>query len=93
MQIHISNLHSNLIEADIMRLFCRYGEVDSALLVRDKLNNRSLGHAFVEMPVQTEAAQAIVALNGLEIKGKRLTVSKVVYHPAPNASWSVSRNA
>jgi RNA recognition motif-containing protein len=92
MQIHVSNLHSNLIEADVQRLFSRFGEVDTVRLMRDKLNNRSLGRAFVEMPVQKEAVQAIISLNGNDIKGKKLTVSEVMYDPAPNASWNVSRN-
>jgi RNA recognition motif-containing protein len=92
MQIHVFNLHSNLIESDILRLFSRFGEVGSIQLVRDKLNNRSLGHAFVEMPVQKEASQAIVSLHGMEVKGKKWRVSAVVYDPAPNASWNMSQD-
>jgi RNA recognition motif-containing protein len=93
MQIHVANLHSNLIEADILRLFSRFGEVDGIRLVRDKLNNRSLGRAFVDMPVQKQAAQAIVTLNGNDVSGKRLSVSEVMYDPAPNSSWNVSQDA
>lgn len=93
MQIHVSNLHSNLIESDIQRLFTPFGEVDKVTLMRDKLNNRSIGRAFIEMPVQKDAAQAILSLNGNEIRGKRIVVKKVVYDPAPNASWSVSQDA
>lgn len=93
MQIHVSNLHTNLIEADVQRLFSPFGEVDRVSLMRDRLNNRSLGRAFVEMPVLTEAAQAIVSLNGTEVKGKKLHVQKVMYDPAPNASWSTSQDA
>lgn len=93
MQIHVSNLHSNLIEADIQRLFSPFGEVDRVVLMRDRLNHRSIGRAFVEMPVLAEAAQAIVSLNGSDIKGKKLHVQKVTYDPAPNASWSASPDA
>jgi RNA recognition motif-containing protein len=93
MQIHVANLHSNLIEADILRLFSQFGEVDGVRLVRDKLNNRSLGRAFVDMPVQKQAAQAIVTLNGNDVKGKRLSVSEVMYDPAPNSSWNISQDA
>lgn len=93
MQIHVSNLHANLIEADILRLFSPFGEVDRVKLMRDKLNNRSLGRAFIEMPVQKQATQAIISLHGNDVRGKRLTVSKVEYDPAPNASWSMSQDA
>lgn len=90
MQIHISNLHSNLIESDVLRLFSPFGEVDAVVLMRDKLNNRSSGRAFVEMPVEKQATQAITTLHGKDVRGKKIVVSKVVYDPAPNASWSVS---
>ncbi|MDQ3279657.1 MAG: RNA-binding protein [Bacteroidota bacterium] len=91
MQIHVSNLDTNLIESDILRLFSHFGEVDSVRLMRDKLNNRSLGRAFVEMPVPKEATQAVISLKGKEVKGKKLAVSEVMYDPAPNASWNISQ--
>ena len=92
MRIHVSNLHSNMIESDVQRLFSRFGEVDAVRLMRDKLNNRSLGRAFVDMPVPKEATQAIVSLHGTEVMGKKLNVSAMTYDPAPNASWNVSQD-
>lgn len=92
MQIHVSNLHSNMIESDVQRLFSRFGEVDGVRLMRDKLNNRSLGRAFVNMPVPKDATQAIVGLHGSEAMGKKLNVSAMTYDPAPNASWNVSQD-
>lgn len=93
MHIHVSNLHTNLIESDLMRLFTPYGEVDTVRLVRDKLNNRSLGHGFVEMPVRNEAEQAIASLHHADVKGKRIDVTEVLFDPAANSSWSRSPNA
>lgn len=93
MHIHISNLNSNFIESDLQRLFTKYGEVSSVELKRDKLNNRSLCHAFIEMPVRREAEQAVASLDRTEVKGKRVGVAEVVYDPAPHASWSHSQNA
>lgn len=93
MNIHISNLNSNIIEADLQRLFAKYGEVESVELVRDKLNNRSLCHGFIRMPVTREAEQAIASLDRTEIKGKRIDVAGVVYDPTPHASWSHSKHA
>ncbi len=92
MHMHISNLHSNFIEADLLRIFSRFGEVASVLLVRDKLNNRSLCHAFVEMPVYKEAMQAVVSLDKTEQKSKRISVTPVVYDPVPHSSWSHDQN-
>lgn len=93
MHIHVSNLNSNIIEADLQRLFAKFGEVESVELVRDKLNNRSLCHGYIAMPVLQEAEQAVASLHRTEIKGKRLDVTKVVYDPSPHSSWSHSTNA
>lgn len=93
MNLHVSNLNSNLIESDLQRLFGRFGEVNSVTLMRDKLNNRSLCHGFIEMPIQKQAEQAIATLDQLDVKGKRIRVTKVVYDPAPHASWAHSQDA
>jgi RNA recognition motif-containing protein len=81
MNIHVANLNLNLIESDLQRMFAPYGEVKSIQLVRDSLNNRSRGRAFIDMPVDKEGRKAILNLNGLEIKGKFITVSEVMYDP------------
>jgi len=93
MHIHVSNLNSNLIESDLQRMFSKYGEVSSVELVRDKLNNRSLCHGFIDMPVRRDAEQAVTCLDRTDIKGKRINVAEVVYDPSPHASWSHSLKA
>ncbi len=85
MNIHVSNLNCNLIESDLMRLFRVFGEVNSVQIVRDKLNNRSRGRAFVNMPKDVEAKKAIVQLNRLLVKGKSISVSEVTYNPGYNS--------
>ncbi|HEV7331791.1 MAG TPA: RNA-binding protein [Flavisolibacter sp.] len=92
MQIHISNLHSNLLESDLQRLFAPFGEVEDVQLVRDKLNNRSHGRGYVNMPVSGEAELAVTTLNGTMLKGKKIAVEPVMYDPVPHSSWSHSRN-
>ena len=86
MRLHISRLHGNIIEADLQRMFSAFGEVTSVLLIRDKLNNRSQGHAFIEMPVLKQAVQAVISLDNTDQKGKRVTISAVHYHPDPHST-------
>ena len=81
MNIHVANLNLNLIESDLQRMFSPFGEVKTINLVRDSLNNRSRGRAFIEMPVEKEGKKAILNLNGLEIKGKFIVVSEIMYDP------------
>jgi RNA recognition motif-containing protein len=81
MNIHVTNLSLNIIESDLQRIFAPYGEIKSIQLVRDNLNNRSRGRAFIDMPVDKEGKKAILNLNGLEIKGKFIAVTEVMYDP------------
>lgn len=87
MNIHVSNLNSNIIESDLYKMFAPFGEVGTVHLVRDKLNNRSRGRAFIEMPVSKDGQAAILQLHQSESKGKRLSVAEVEYQPAPDA-WT-----
>jgi RNA recognition motif-containing protein len=81
MNIHVANLNLNLIESDLHRMFAPFGEVKTVNLIRDSLNNRSRGRAFIDMPVEKEGRKAILNLNGLEIKGKSIVVSEIMYDP------------
>ena len=92
MRIHISNLHSNMREFDLQRLFSPYGEVEDVQLVRDKLNNRSHGRAYVKMPVSGQAELAVSGLNGMVLQGKKIAVEQVMYDPVPHSSWSHTRD-
>ena len=87
MNLHITNLSSNIIESDLYKMFSRFGEVGGVQIVRDKLNNRSRGRAFVEMPTEKEARSAILQLHQSESKGKKISVTEVGYQPAPDA-WT-----
>ncbi|HEX6334627.1 MAG TPA: RNA-binding protein [Flavisolibacter sp.] len=82
MNIHVSNLHLNLIEHDVQRLFIAFGEVTDITIVRDKLNNRSRGRAFLDMPVEKQRRNAIAGLDGMEVKGKKISVREVMYDPS-----------
>lgn len=76
MNIEITNIQLSVIEADLRRLFTPFGEVTTVELVRDKWNNRSTGHAFINMPVEKQAEAAIVTLHGTMLAGKTIVVAK-----------------
>jgi RNA-binding protein 39 len=75
MNIEITNIHLNVIESDLRRLFTPFGEVADIELVRDKWNNRSTGRAFVSMPIEKQAQTAILTLHGIVLAGKAITVT------------------
>ena len=76
MNIQISNISLNMIDADIRRLFTSFGIVDSAEVSRNKFNGRSKGVAQVMMPNEAQARQAIISLDNTMMDGKKISVSE-----------------
>lgn len=79
MNIHVSNISYNIIDADLRRLFAAYGEVSSAVIVRDKLNGRSKGTAMIDMVNDAQGRQAVLCLDQTILDGKPITVSEIKY--------------
>jgi len=74
--IYIGNLSYQVTEGDLRSAFEPYGEVSSATIIQDKFTNQSKGFGFVEMPRQADAETAIKAINGMNLKGRPLTVNQ-----------------
>jgi RNA recognition motif-containing protein len=81
MNIQVYNLSRNTSDADLRRLFSAFGVVNSAEVVRDKLNGRSKGNGVIEMPVEREARQAIASLDKTVMDGKNISVSELNLPP------------
>jgi RNA recognition motif-containing protein len=76
MNIYVGNLSYELTEEELQNAFEAYGHVESAKIIKDIYSGRSRGFGFVEMPTESEALAAIDSLNGSELKGRTLRVSK-----------------
>ena len=77
MNIHVSNLSLNIIDSDLRKLFAAYGDVNSAVILRDKLNGRSKGAAIIDMEVDAQARQAIQCLDQTMMDGKSISVTEI----------------
>ena len=77
MNIRVTNLNLNTIDSELRKLFSRYGAVNSALIVRDKNNNRPNGSALIDMVKDSEARFAIESLNQTIVDGKSISVVEV----------------
>lgn len=60
----------------LKEVFTPYGNVVSAIVVKDRRSGRSKGYGFVEMENDSEAKAAIDALNGSEINGRNIVVNE-----------------
>jgi RNA recognition motif-containing protein len=75
-KLYVGNLGYSVSSADLEQLFARFGTVDSAQVITDRDTGRSKGFGFVEMSSDTEAKEAISALDGKEFAGRSLTVNE-----------------
>ena len=76
MNIYVFNIPIQLNDKELESLFSFYGEVLSAKIQKDISTGQPLSIAFVHMPIETQAHQAISELNGLEVYGKRIVVQQ-----------------
>jgi RNA recognition motif-containing protein len=74
--IFVGNLDFSETEDSIRSLFEQHGAVDRVSVVKDRDTGRSRGFAFVEMPDATEADNAITALNGATLGGRRMNINE-----------------
>lgn len=76
MRIYIGNLNYRLRTEELKNEFLPYGEVVGAKIVRDQETKRSKGFGFVEMVNEADGLRAIEALNGHDLKGRKMIVTQ-----------------
>jgi RNA recognition motif-containing protein len=76
MRIYVGNLPYSVTDEELRDTFGEFGELVSAEVVTDRFSGQSKGFGFVEMPNNSEADQAIKALNDQPLKGRKLTVNE-----------------
>jgi RNA recognition motif-containing protein len=74
MNIYIGNLSFTTTEEKIEALFAEYGVIESVKIIKNRNSGLPKGYGFVEMPSNSEADQAIKALNGKPIEGNFIKV-------------------
>jgi RNA recognition motif-containing protein len=75
MNIYIGNLPFSIKENELKDMFAEFGEVQGAKIILDRYTKQPKGFAFVEMPSNSEADQAIKALNGKFMNGRNIKVN------------------
>jgi len=75
-KLYVGNLSFKCGDDDLHELFSKHGTVESAKVITDRETGRSKGFGFVEMSNDTEATNAITALNKVEYQTRLLTVNE-----------------
>ncbi|MFN0276147.1 MAG: RNA recognition motif domain-containing protein [Chitinophagales bacterium] len=76
MDIYVGSIPFKMKEAELKQIFEKHGTVDSVKIIIDKITRQNKGFAFVSMPEDKEAHNAIEALNGKELLGRKIIVSQ-----------------
>ena len=82
MKIYVGNLSFDTGEASLRKAFSQHGSVAEVAVITDRDTGRPRGFAFVTMASDSEARNAISALNGKELDGRTLSVSESRPKPA-----------
>lgn len=74
--IFVAKLDFNATEDQLKSLFEEYGRVNRITIAKDRETGKPRGFAFVEMADESEADQAIQALDNYAINGRNIAVKK-----------------
>ena len=75
-KLFIGNLSWNVDDEMLRETFSAIGTVEEAVVIKDRIKNRSKGFGFVTMSTEEEAQNAISELNGKEVDGRAINVSE-----------------
>lgn len=87
-KLYVGNLHYDVTEDELSRIFGQCGTVSGSRIVKDKLSGRSKGFGFVEMEDNAEADQAVQTMKGHDLQGRPLIVD---YARAPRRNGDRSK--
>jgi RNA recognition motif-containing protein len=88
-KVFVGNLSYDTTANELDVLFSEVGQVVEVFLPSDRATGRPRGFAFVELAEEDQIAAAIEKLDGFEVKGRAIRVSRAEERPprAPRPSF------
>ncbi|KAK9865341.1 hypothetical protein WJX84_001809 [Apatococcus fuscideae] len=83
-KLAVNNLHPNITEPDLMKIFEPFGHIDAVNLQKDA-TGRSQGYGFVQFTSMADATKAMQQLHGLDIGGTAISVKIAAIAPTDMA--------
>lgn len=74
--LYVGNLSYSTTEAELVKLFRRYGKVVKVAVPVDRQTMKGRGFAFVEMPDEDDARTATRNLNNTRLGGRKIVVNR-----------------
>jgi RNA recognition motif-containing protein len=76
MNLVVKNLPKSYNAHFLEMLFDKFGEIDYAKVIYDRVTKEPTGTGFVEFANEADGQKAIEEMNGKEVNGKELIVEK-----------------
>lgn len=74
--LFVTGIHPKLSEAEVTKMFEKYGDVEKCQIMRDPHTKESRGFGFVKMVTSDQAEAAKEGLQGETIEGRTLSIEK-----------------
>lgn len=75
-KLYVGGISYGTTEDNLKEAFSKAGAVTSAVIIMDRMTNKSKGFGFVEMANDDEAEAAIKMWDGAELDGRKLRVNE-----------------
>ena len=69
-KLYVGNLSFDMSDEDLQGAFSEFGEIISAVIVKDRISGRSRGFGFVEFAEEESAQKAKDGMNGKDLMGR-----------------------
>ncbi len=83
-KLYVGNLDFGIDDQKLKEIFSEFGEIEEAVVIRDKFSKRSKGFGFVTFTNDEDADKAASETNEKEIEGRKLRVNEA--RPMENRS-------
>ena len=77
-KLFVGNIDWNASDEDLQELFAQHGEVEEAIIIKDKFSGRSKGFGFVKFVNDEDADKALAELDGHDLKGREIAVKEAL---------------
>jgi RNA recognition motif-containing protein len=74
-KLFVGGLSWNTTSEDLRGAFAKFGNIEEASVVADRLTGRSRGFGFVSFTSSEHAAEAVKQMNGADLDGRTLRVN------------------
>ena len=75
-KLFVGNIEWGMTDDQLKELFAKHGEVEEAVIIKDKFSGRPKGFGFVTFANDEDADKAIAELNDFEVNGRKLAVNE-----------------